>query len=70
MMKLALSGNFQDHNKRLVPYRLERDEENAARWVCKIDPHGAGQWNAAGGGKNHADALKAARAWWQQYEAA
>jgi hypothetical protein len=69
-MKLQTLGSFKDHNGTLVPYKLERAQQDDAPilWRCLIDPHGADQWNPAGSGRNHADALKNARQWWQQYD--
>lgn len=71
-MKLATEGSFTDHNGTLVPYKLVREQQGdmPVWWHCQIDPHGAGEWNAAGSGRNHADALKTARAWWKQYDTA
>lgn len=69
-MRLPTTGSFKDHNGTMVPYKLEREKGKAPEWWrCLIDPHGAGEWNLAGSGKNHADALKTARDWWKQYDA-
>ncbi len=71
-MKLPPTGNFNDHNGTLVPYRLvaERHEHMPVWWRCQIDPHGAGEWNAAGAGRTHTEAMTRARAWWKQYDTA
>ncbi len=71
-MKLQTSGSFKDHAGNLVPYKLVREQqgEMPVWWHCLIDPHHADQWNAAGAGRNHADALRTARDWWKQYDEA
>ncbi len=70
VMKLMTAGTLRDHNGQNVPYKLERDKEDAARWVCSIDPHQCDQFTAAGSGKNHGEAVRNARAWWKQYDTA
>ena len=69
-MKLLTAGTLRDHNQQPVPYKLERDLDDAARWVCSIDPHNCGQFTPAGSGRNHAEAVQKARAWWKQYDTA
>lgn len=71
-MRLQTVGSFKDHNGTMVPYRLEPrvDEFDRVRWHCLIAPHVVGEWNDAGSGKNHADAMNAARAYWKQYDTA
>jgi hypothetical protein len=70
-MKLPLTGTFRDHNRTQIAYKLQRQEqqdEMQGWWHCLIDPHGVDQWNAAGSGRTHAEAMKTARAWWKQYD--
>ena len=69
-MKLMPYGTLRDHNGQNVPYKLERDQNDAARWVCSIDPHQRGEFTPAGSGRSHGDAVRNARAWWQQYDTA
>lgn len=69
-MKLMSAGTLRDHNGQNVPYKLERDKEDAARWVCSIDPHKLGQFTPAGSGRNHSEAVRNALACWKQYDAA
>ena len=66
-MKLLPRGAFVDHNSQRIAYKLRRED---AQYVCDIDPHAVGEWDPAGRGKNHAAAIQAARAWWQQYDTA
>lgn len=68
-MKLPLKGVFRDHAGEVVPYMIRRCQDVPGEpYVCDIDPHCVGEWNAAGRGRSHAEAVSRAREWWRRFD--
>lgn len=68
IVKLPLAGSVVDHNGQRIAYKLSRDPDDDSRWNCALDPHKVDQFTIAGSGKTHAEAVRAARQWWRDFD--